>query len=330
MKLLKLYIILILCFANLLPFAQEKTIFYDKGSIHLSGTIIGYTPTEDHNYISFSTYNLLGKITKQSIQINTDGTFNLKLYQAFEGNIDFSFRDAYKSLYAIPGEHIQLHIRMDKINRETNNKDAFLVKGKLAEINNLLFAFELEFNNYSFQTKADIGDKSQADSVYAAKRMQLLSEQLTSLEAYLNKNNMNNTTFKQWQSNQLIYSAAKEVLFYPFAGKLNKSISERQLLSFIKDIPVNNKSALHSSSYYSFLNSLTVDEQIIININPEYDEIKKTNGRSSIPLYLDKLDALSTGLTRQLMYCILYRSTQMNPGSVEPFYDRISSTITYS
>jgi thiol-disulfide isomerase/thioredoxin len=304
-------VVLLIVITNIHAFAQkthEEDYFTEKDSIHINGKVIGFKPGAGDDFISFITYDITRDSKKLSFQLKTDGTFNVMLYQPFRGNISLSYRGAFENLYVQPGENLFLNIQNDRIDAPSGNKNAFTVKGKLADVNNILFDFQTEFKPHQFNAKADLGDKTQSDSIYIRKRTSQLNEELDFLNAYINDKGVTNITFEKWQRNQLIYSAAKEMLLFPFFGKLNKSISEPQLIGFIKHIPINNNEALTNSAYYDFLNMLVTDEQIIININPAYDAVRKINGYNSIPLYLDKIDHLSTGLTREIMYYDLYMS----------------------
>lgn len=137
-----------------------------------------------------------------------------------------------------------------------------------------------------------------------------MNEELAYLNEFMTTNHITDALFKNWQRNQIVYAAAKNIMFYPFLGKSNKDINPAQLMALIKNIPVDNPGALHNSAYYDFLKMLAVGQQIIVNINPAYDEVKKQNGYNPLPIYLNHIDQISRGTSLQLMYYDTY-----TPGS---------------
>ena len=311
-------------------FAQESAagfFFNEKDSIQVSGKIIGYRTDQEDHFMTFSTYNLLGKQTNQSIQIANDGSFWIKLYQPFEGDIQLNYKDAYFPIYTRPGKTVVLDIYNSKVIRETSYADAFVAKGELAEINNLIFRFYTEFNQHAFAIKSDMSDKQQSDSLFAVVNAQKITEELTFLESFIKKNQVKNQQFINWQRNQLNYSAAKEALFFPFAGKFNKEISQKQLLNMIGPVEINNQSAFHNSAYYHFLRMLSSDQQIIININPFYEVLKQENKGNTTALCLDVIDSYAQGLTKELLYYYVFVAKAGSVSDPAKFSGRFEATL---
>lgn len=314
-----------ICLCSLSPKAiAQKSPFNLSDSVRISGRIAGYSPSADDNYVTLTTYSIDGRSKRKSFPVNFDGTFDLKIYQAFEGDIEFSFKEMYKPLYSVPGGYLKLEVRSDD-SPAADKPESIIVSGDLAEINNLIQQFYTASELHTFDTKVNLGDKSQTDSAFAAATMKLLDEKLTFLMHFITINNINSSKFKTWQSNHLMYSAGAEVLLKPFLGKLNTDITEKQLLFPIKDIPINN-AAFCNSMYYRFLDRLAAAEQIIINISTDYDKLRASKDFSPLPLCLDNYDKISTGLSRQL----LYHNMALNEKSkaLESNYQRINSTVT--
>ncbi|MES2275278.1 MAG: hypothetical protein V4592_04600 [Bacteroidota bacterium] len=323
MKLLKILLIILLINAK----ASAQTHFVAlTDSIHISGKVIGYKPGDEDNFIKFTTCNLGGDTKKQAFQLKADGTYDVKLYQAFAGDIQLNYKDAFVNIFVEPGKLLKLDIIGDRLLRGTGNRDAFVPQGDLAQVNQLMLNFQTGFDQHKFAATSSIGDNKQPDSAFAAKRMAQLNEELAFLDAFIKQSHVESKAFINWQRNQLTYTAAKEMVFFPFFGKLNKTITERQLLGFIKQIPISNNVALANSAYYSFLNSLSSSEQIIININTTYDAIRKQNGYSGMPLYLNKVDSVATGIAKQLMYYDMYRP-QYNASRFTQVADRYHTVL---
>jgi thiol-disulfide isomerase/thioredoxin len=322
-----LFTVALILVAPTLSVAQNdnaRDYFSVKDSSRISGKVVGFIPGQD-DFISFSTYSITGDNVKHAVQLKNDGSFNFAFYQAHSCNITINYKDAFKDALIQPAEELNLTIYNNKL--DTNNYNAFVAGGKLAEINNLIFDFQSEFLRHKFDNHANLGDKSQPDSVFARKRDEQLNEELNFLNTYIRDKRISNTAFKKWQKNQLTYLAAKEIVLFPFFGKLNKQITETQLLGFIQKIPVNDVDALANSAYYDFLKDLVLDEEIIININPAYDSIRKSNGYNSVPLYLDKLNNISNGLTTQILYYDLYHFLY-KADDADKVIGRFESTIT--
>jgi len=304
--------------------------FNEKDSIHISGKIIDFKAAQGDDFISFVTFGIDGKSKKESFQVSPDGSFDVAVYQSFAGDVSVSYRTAFASVFARPGSHIQIEIQNGAAEARKQGKDVFLAKGELSDVNNLIFEFRSEFRDHEFVQPVDLGNKEQGDSAFAVNRRLKLAEELAFLEAFMSNRKIQNIEFENWQKNQLVYTAGKEILMFPFLGKMNKTISEHQLQQLIGSISINNASALHNSDYYNFLNTLVTSHQIIVNINPAYEEQKKKNGNNAIPVNLAQFDKLSSGITREIIYLDLYLSHfghASRKGIVGSFSEKFESTI---
>lgn len=323
MKIIALLSIAFLAFGHCLA----QSTFNEKDSIEISGKVIGYDAKQEDHFITFSTYDLHGRSKQQAIQISDDGSFWIKCYQPFIGDVQVNYKDAYLNLYAEPNKPLILTINDSKVGRETGHDAAFSVKGELANLNNDILKFTTAFAQHQFVVKTDMGDKSQTDSAFAAQIKLRLKEELAFLNLFIKTNKIDNQTFINWQRNHLQYTAAKEMLFFPFAGKFNKDITQQKLFLLLEGIPLNNNLAFHNSSYYSFLSMLNGDQQIIININPLYEDLKKENKGNSIGILLDEIDKYANGLTKEFLYAITYSSkgggNASNPAQFANRFDQI-------
>ncbi len=308
-------------------FAQINP-FNASDSVQITGKIIGYDPNQADHFITFSTNDLFGKSTSQAIQIEDNGNFWIKLYQPYEGDMQLNYKNAYINIYTQPKQVLQLTIYDAKVKRETSNDGAFIAKGELASINNLIFKFRTTFDQHVFKSKTDMGDQKQSDSTYAASVIRKLDEQLAFLNSFIKSNSIIDQKFINWQRSQLQYEAAREILFFPFAGKYNKDITQKQLLQLISPIPIDNEKAYHNSAYYGFLNSLCGGQQIIININPMYDALKAQNRKNTTVICLDEIDKFAAGLARQLMYYDVFLSKAGSQSDPTPYLARFNTSIT--
>lgn len=314
----------VVLFSCAIASAQNKTAinpFNASDSVKISGKIMGYKPSQEDHFMTFSVYDLKGKSTTESIQIGDNGDFYIALYQPFEGDVLLNFKDSFFELYTKPGTSIKLQIDNDKIDQEKG----IIAFGQFAAVNNLLFKFKKEFNQQHFK-EVNMGDKSQGDSLYAVRKMAQLNEQLAFLKSFVEKYQIKDQLFINWQKNNLQYETGTEVLFYPFAGKFNDKITQLQLLKLIEAIPINNPTAFNNSAYYHFLNMLRTGQEIMININPSYSQAKKEAGNFT-ELQFNEMDKFSTGTTIEVMrYNVLWDRAKSGKDSL--VYERLIKTVS--
>lgn len=327
MKQLLIGLVVFCCFKSNHCAGQQKNPFFsEKDSIYIEGKVIGFKPGDGNDFISFLTVDVTGKSKKQSFQISADGSFNISVYQHFAGDITINYKTAFSSIFTRPDSHLQIQIQDSAIEAGKQGNDVFSVKGELSAINNLLFDFQSGIENHAFIQQADLGNKAQSDSAFAAHRIKRLEEEIAFLDSIISIKKIDNTQFINWQKNQLIYSAGKEILLFPFLGKFNKKISESQLLELISSIPVSNPTALYNSAYYDFLNMLVSDFQIIVNINPDYVPVKKEYGNNAVAVNLNQIDKTASGVAREIMYYDLYQS-HTNTKTIGSTSEKFASVI---
>ena len=308
--------------------SSQTNPFNERDSIQISGKVIGYLPNQADHFITFSTYDLFGKSTNLAIQIEDDGRFQIKLYQPYEGDVQLNYKEAFVNLYTEPNQVLQLEIYDSKVNEESANENAFVATGALANVNNFMFKFQTAYNQHTFNTRTDLGDKTQTDSAFAAVSVRRLNEELVFLDAFIRDNPVTDQRFIHWQRSRLQYEAGQYILFFPFSGRINKEITQKQLLKFIDAIPVNNENALNCSSYYTFLSRLVDAQVMMINNNPMYDALKTQTGKSTVMICLDEIDKFATGTARELQYLgyVLGRAESKST----PFLDRCKGVISNS
>lgn len=284
--------------------------FNRKDSIHISGKIIGYQTSQEEHFITFSTYNLSGKQTNQAIQIEDDGSFYIKLFQPFDGDIQMAYKDNYIDIYVKAGSPLEMTIDNKKIEKSSADAIHFNGDQQISEVNTLIYQFQAILKNHTFKISPNMGDKKQGDSLYTASVRGKLDEELHLLHEFIEKRAVKNQIFIAWQTQHLKYTAGNYILFYPFAGKFNKEINQKQLLGLISTIPINAPEAFNNSAYYSFLKALCGDQEIMVNINPDYVELKKVAKNNTI-VYLNEIDRFVTGLTKQLCYYYFYPTAKI-------------------
>jgi len=326
------FIILFLFNAQLNAQLKDKpasqTIFNSNKEIQIAGKMKNYNPANDPRFIRLRTYNIAGRSKDTAVFINKNGIFSVRLFQPFEGDIAVLYDDKYVTLYAQPGEKINLEIDGSKLKAEQNPVPAITLSGKSAVLSKTIIDFQANLGKQKFKNEPDWNDKIQRDKQFADIRISRMKEELSFLNEYTQQHKIQNTTFETWATNDLMYNAGFDIVFFTFAGKLNTSLADQQLIELLKDIPLFKKTALKNSSYYNFLYLLSQDIMIIININPMYTNDKKQNGYNPVPVYLNKSDDYFTGITKQLMYYHIYLlSSQKNR---DYLLDRFNTNISDS
>jgi thiol-disulfide isomerase/thioredoxin len=329
---MKCFSFLALCFIGSLTAggsAAARTSFTGKDSIIISGTVIGFNAASDETLISFMVNDLQGNRQKLSFPISADGSYVVKIRQAFGGDLFMQYKSLYTTLYVQPGDHLILDIQNNKSDDNGNAKDALVAKGDHAEINNTLFDFFTQLGNHPYMIRPELGNKEQSDSAFAIARIGQLHEELAFLDAYVPLSGSPDVLFRQWTRNYFTYEAAFDIALFPFFGKLNHEITIPVLFSYLKDISLNNDSATMNSSYYKFLHTLSVSMTIVFNLNAKYASQVAANDRNRFLLPLDTIDKRFSGITRQLMYLNIYLGMRpklkMSPEVWNRFYPRISN-----
>ncbi len=284
---------------------DSSSYLFTNDSIHISGRIIGFDPGQDDKFISFQTYGIDGESKRTAVQIARDGGFHFTGYQPFKGNNTVSYRGAYIWVYTSPGDPLTLEIDNAKINRSKHHKNAFRAEGKLADLNNQLFAFQTAADEMRFDTLSSLGDKTQTDSVFAVRRKKRLDAEISFLDEYAKRTAIN-AILLNWLRNQYIYTAGYEISFYPFLGKLNRKISIAQMKGFLDFLQIDNPEAMDNSAYYQFLNGFSVSLRIIVNLSPSYQAEIKNQGYNLSAFYLDKAAEVTGGIAGQLLVLNMY------------------------
>lgn len=280
----------------------------DKDSILVTGKILGFKSGEHESFVKIITFDVTGERHNQAVQVGADGSFVASVFQPFAGDIELNYKNAYVSAVAKPGGKLQLEIDTQKMGQEGSYTDAFFCQGDLADFNNLFLKFQNEFRRKDFVTKARLGDKLLSDSAFSVLRLKLLNEQLEFLDSFMRVSKFQHEDFTKWEKNQLVYTAAREILLHPFFGKLNKTISHETLQGLIGFIPIENAEAFNNSAYYEFLKGLSLGYLIMLGINTEYASLKEEKGNSPVTGCLPLIDKVSDGLIKQLMYYDVYAS----------------------
>jgi len=298
-----------------------------QDSVEITGKVLGYKPGQSDNFVTFSTYKINGQKKVKSYQLNNDGTYRFSIFQSFGGDIEFAFADAMVNLYLNGKKKFVINIDNEKAAAGNDYKNAITVEGELSTVNYQVLAFQSAFYAHKFEQKADLSNKDQPDSLYATRRLEQLKEESAFLESYIKQAKIQDTTFINWEKNNLTYHAGKDILLYPFFGKLNKSISKDQLLKLIAPIPIPQPSALHNSVYYDFLQMLANDYQIVFSKNPQYATELKVNGYNLFPVVLNAIDDISSGIFRELLYYDSYPDSPIAARSGNVVWERFNSVM---
>ncbi|RZJ82088.1 MAG: redoxin domain-containing protein, partial [Chryseobacterium sp.] len=295
-----------------------------KDSITVEGSILKFDLSRNEKYIQLTVSDFSGEQLVKSFQIDSDGKFRIRVYQPFEGDLYIKYQQTFTKLYGIPGDTLRIEIKgLDTLQ---SNNDEIQAYGKSANINNNIIRFSEQLkhdqaNNQPTKLKSNYTDKE-----YAENRLTKLADQLKLLEKYVTANPSADKNFYRWAKNDLIYTAAKEIVVAPFFGRKSTSNNIQELKQLIGNIAIENPEAYHNSSYFDFLKYLTFSSQIMINITPAYQTRIRSMGNNPMNVYMAEIDQITSGIAKQLMYLNLY--TTANLKSAEAVYDQFSEHIT--
>jgi thiol-disulfide isomerase/thioredoxin len=174
-----------------------------------------------------------------------------------------------------------------------------------------------------------MGDTSQSEKNFAASRVRKLYEELELMRSFISLHKITDPKYTQWAKNHLMYSAGFDIAFFPFAGKRNHEITYEGLVNLLGPIKIHNDSASVNSNYYSFLNLLCGDFEIIANLNSKFEQQIKQLGNSTMLFILDQVDQFASGKAKQLMYYNIYlRNFQRRNNACEENIFRFESGIS--
>jgi len=304
---------------------QAPSFFDDKHTLSIHGRVVNYTQNNENSFIQFSTVSAAGIKKDTSIYIDKNGTFTANLPHLYSGDFTCSYKGRFYTFYASVNEMLELTIMGDK-SPKGNMTENISCKGKYTELNRLLFDYNVLLRKHHFNTNVDIGNKKQNDAAFCRTRIKRMTEEMAFLDSFTHRENKADGTFKIWAANDIMYSAANDILFFPFAGKLNTTIDFPVLMTYLATIPVNNKTAFGNTTYYLFLRNFSRVIQQIVNLNPVYQREIRDNGMDETGIYLKKIDELSSGLSKQVLYYDLFLSVR--PQQVDPFLNSYYRVVT--
>lgn len=314
--------------------------------LQITGKIIHYQANDKNGFVTFRTYDITGSLKDTSLPVNPDGNFHVRLWQPFEGDIAMMYQHRYATLYAASGEKITLKINEDAWSHGKSILQSMTVTGKSAAITNAII--DLNDKMEKAGLKKNISFTGNTDEDYANACIARMEKQLAFLRSYVmrkkleqssfqgnielnNKNanpkkKLNRNVFENWYENNIRYKTGKMIAFKCFAGKVNKSITHKKLIELLKDIPLNNSGAAHSSAYYQFMHLLAGDFEIIVNINDDFKGARQQRNSLS-PIFLKEIDRYTNGFAKQLLYYNIYASNRNEPYAIAPFEKVVTNRV---
>lgn len=306
----------------------SKSFFKPDGYFEIQGKIKNYVLRKENQFITFRTFDIQGRHKDTVILLNSNGAFNLLLFQPYAGDIQMSYSDTWLSLYIPAEKKIKLEINDSTWNSDQSKSGSINMPGQAGIVTKLIWDFKNAFIKEVFKTTVNWEDSTINDEAAATIRVQRMKEELSFVKNYIAKNKITNANFINWVKNEIVYQAGFDIGFTSFTSSRKKTLTDQQLMKILKDVPVNNPSASHNSSYYRFLSLLAGDLSIIVNINPIYKDASKPYGMNPVPVYLKKVDAYSTGMAKELMYYHVYFSNSRK--KTDYYQDRFRSVIKES
>jgi thiol-disulfide isomerase/thioredoxin len=316
-------------YPSLLLFAQANKTPADLFAgaykkIEINGHIKNYVPGDGNRFIRFRTYAITGRSRDTTFFIDNKGIFKAILSQSFECDLALMFDESFVTFYGTPGEKINMEIDPVKLRSAADKSQAITLTGRSAPISKLMMQFQLTGEEFLLPEENWSDDSTLSDKIIAEARIKRMNKEIDSLQKWMKKKGVTNKIFANWARHRIMYEAGSEIAHFLYAGKRRK-LNDQQLMDLVKDIPLDNAKALNSSAYYSFLRTISIDMQIIVNINPMYDSVRRSMGKNAMSVYLDKMDKYGKGFAKQLMY---YHTLTSNPAEkTGPYTERFDSVI---
>jgi thiol-disulfide isomerase/thioredoxin len=313
----KVFLIVGISFASL-SFAQPT-------ASRITGVVNNYNPTENNRFITFRTYDFRGRPKDTAVYIDR-GKFSVELQQQFSGDIAIMYNDLYGTLLLFQGKSLHVEIDERQVAGSNDFSRAMRLEGPSANISWQLMKFETALN----KKRNELKDLQQIidDKLFSTKRRAQMKAEWVFADSYFSDKNISDNELKKWIKNNIAYEAGGDIVFHCFAGKRNTSLNDREFIELLQDIPLENKTSLKNASYFNFLSLFAGGIQIMVNINPQYEELRRTNGMNAIPVYLDKIDQYANGITKQFLY---YHVFVTNPLiKTDPYYERFDHAVSDS
>jgi thiol-disulfide isomerase/thioredoxin len=308
-------ILTLFCLSSVFGYSQTGN-YFSKEFISIGGKIEQYQPDTKNGFISFRSNDLKGRSSDTAILIEKDGSFAVRIYQPFAGDIAFIYNEEFVTLYASPGDRIRLTINATQFAQKETRTASIKIEGEKLPISKWILQWHEVKDKWTPTFSADWENKELSDTIFAEQRKKQLAEEESFLENFIAERDPSKE-FISWARNSLLYYAGLETSFHCFAGKLNDKLHDTALMELLRDFPLNSEQAIHCSEYYRFLSILSGDLQIIVNLHPSYEERKKLNGKNAFPIYMELYDKYATGLARELLYYNLFVSN--SPTISEPY-----------
>jgi thiol-disulfide isomerase/thioredoxin len=325
MKNIFLFLLITLIVFNLKAHNIDKPKLNGSNSFQIRGKVKNHIIDKNNGFITLRTYNVKGDSRDSAILIDIKGNFSCQLHQPFTGNFALLYDDKYIELYCSPAEKITIEIDENTWKTNSNKIGAITISGRSALVSKYMIDFQYQLDNHSFLNNPDAGNKEQDDEAFSIISHARMNEELNLLTEYFKKNRIGDRSFKDWAKNSILYSTGKTISYHCFAGKLNKAITYERFIGLFDSIPIVSKTALDNANYYEFLKILSTGLQIISNINPIYKDAIKYKGNSNLAFNLDKIDSISTGTAKELLYYYMYNQKNKD---CEFYIARFNSTIT--
>ncbi|MBC7875510.1 MAG: TlpA family protein disulfide reductase [Ferruginibacter sp.] len=279
--------------------SNNSPVFTIPDSTSVTGKIEGYSINQEVQFIHYYVYDITGRQQKFTAPIQKNGKFSFRFLQQFEGDYGLQYGANNIKAYAQPGEKIEIEIDNNVADKVFHFPGAFKITGNSAVISRHILQFLALYLPKMDERGLDI--KLTVDE-FMDLQHQNLQHDLGLLDTYNNKNETPEK-FRNWAKNWLTYKAACLILIKPFLGKAKASMTDSQMVSYLKNIEIANEKALDNASYYEFLSRFVGNLQMITTTNTVYHPREAPQESThAITQALQTIDLYLPGLLREIAY----------------------------
>lgn len=282
-----------------------QSVFNRRDTFELTGKIDPYRPSEMKDSIQLTTFNMAGLPRDTAVLLDADGGFRIRVYRPYGSEIILTYSDHPIILYATASEKMHITLDMDDWRDGDGQGEPVKISGRSAGISKTIWEYK-NYHHFREFPPDPYKDTSITDRQYAEKRIERMKKELAFLDLYNTVKKPVNPVFEGWCRNDIVYGAARDIVFRCFAGKINDQITHRQLMDLLKDFPLENPKALHSSQYYGYIYLLSISFMAIVNNNKEMQKAVRQQGNSRLAVCLQQVGLHATGLPQELMHYNIY------------------------
>lgn len=233
----------------------------------------------------------------EQIKLSENGSLSVSLIIPDCREIIFSYDGHEIPIIISPNDNIELEFTIEEVLSYGSRLNA-KVSGNNEETNLLIYRFSHVIDDWiSESNNAFMADKTMGYMNYRSLRENEAESHILQLIDLIKNNTIDNVLFYDWAEAKIMYAAGKDLCLYPFMGRFNKTITDKdEYFKFIKDLEPKNEYVGSMFSYSGYLNSLITSLTIIGNISNKYEEERINLKKDSLSRFPIKYNLIAKNM----------------------------------